>query len=134
MSQFLESPSKIHFKAIEHILKYLLGTKEPTLQLGGNNLQHDLNTIIGFSDANWGGSKECKSFSGSLIYYQAAIGWRSHKQKVVALSSAKAEYNALTEFSQDLLWLKNLIYKISTIKCSGTLFSNNKSAIAIASK
>ncbi|MBW0461131.1 hypothetical protein O181_000846 [Austropuccinia psidii MF-1] len=133
MSQFLESPSKIHFKAVEHILKYLLGTKGLTLQLGGNNLQHDLNTIIGISDADWGGSKECRSFSGSLIYYQGAIGWRSHKQKVVALSSAEAEYNALTECSQDLLWLKQLIHKISTIKCSGTLFSDNQSAIAIAS-
>ncbi|MBW0593278.1 hypothetical protein O181_132993 [Austropuccinia psidii MF-1] len=46
-SQFLESPLKIHFKAVEHILKYLLGTKELTLQLGRNNLQHDLNNIIG---------------------------------------------------------------------------------------
>ncbi|MBW0540835.1 hypothetical protein O181_080550 [Austropuccinia psidii MF-1] len=55
MSQFLESPSEIHFKAVEHILKYLLGTKGLTLQLGGNNLQHDLNTIIVFSNADWGG-------------------------------------------------------------------------------
>ncbi|MBW0497484.1 hypothetical protein O181_037199 [Austropuccinia psidii MF-1] len=133
MSQFLESPSEIHFKAVENILKYLLGTKELTLQLGGNNLQHDLNTIIGFSNANWGGSKECKSFSGSLIYYQGAIGWRSHKQKLVALSSAEAEYNALTECSQDLFWLKQLLYEMSTNKCSGTLFSDNQSAIAIAS-
>ncbi|MBW0559486.1 hypothetical protein O181_099201 [Austropuccinia psidii MF-1] len=133
MSQLLESPSEIHFKAVEHILRYLLGTKELTLKLGGNNLQHDLNTIIGFSDANWGGSKEFKSFSGSLIYYQGAIGWRSHKQKVIALSSAEAEYNTLTECSQDLLWLKQLIYEISTIKCSRTLFARSQSAIAIAS-
>ncbi|MBW0465734.1 hypothetical protein O181_005449 [Austropuccinia psidii MF-1] len=111
----------------------ILGMKELTLQLGQNNLQHDLNTIIGFSNAYWGGSKECKSFSSSLIYYQGAIGWCSHKQKVVALSSAGVEYNALTECSQDLLWLKQLLYKISTIECSGTLFSNNQSAIAITS-
>ncbi|MBW0498786.1 hypothetical protein O181_038501 [Austropuccinia psidii MF-1] len=133
MSQFLEYPSKIHFTAIENILKYFLGTKELILQLGKNNLQHILDTIIGFSNSDWGGSKECKFFSGSLIYYQGAICRHSHKQKVVALSSAKAEYNALKECSQDILWLKQLIYEISTIECSGTLFSNNQSAIAIAS-
>ncbi|MBW0525253.1 hypothetical protein O181_064968 [Austropuccinia psidii MF-1] len=133
MSQFLESPSKIYFQAIEYILKYLLGRKELTLKLGQNNLQHDLNTIIAFSNANLGGSKECKSFSGSLIYYQGAIGWHSHKQKVVSLSSAKVEDNALPECSQDLLWLKKLIYKISTINFSGTLFSDDQSAMAISS-
>ncbi|MBW0502337.1 hypothetical protein O181_042052 [Austropuccinia psidii MF-1] len=49
------------------------------------------------------------------------------------MSSAKVEYNALTECSQDLLWLKQLIYEISTMECSGTLLSDNQSAIAIAS-
>ncbi|MBW0504253.1 hypothetical protein O181_043968 [Austropuccinia psidii MF-1] len=74
MSQSLESPSKIHFKAIEHIINYMVGMKQLTLQIGQNNLQPDLKTIIGFSNADWGGSKECKSFSESLIYYQGSIG------------------------------------------------------------
>ncbi|MBW0540617.1 hypothetical protein O181_080332 [Austropuccinia psidii MF-1] len=97
LSQFLETPRSSHFKAVEHVLKYLIGTKSFTLKLGLNLLKHQQTSILGFSNADWGGTKEYKSFSGLLIYYFGAIVWHSHKQKVVALSSAEAEYNALIE-------------------------------------
>ncbi|OWZ10693.1 Retrovirus-related pol Polyprotein [Phytophthora megakarya] len=34
------------------------------------------------------------------------ISWRSKKQRTVALSSTEAEYMALSEATQDAVWLK----------------------------
>ncbi|MBW0505132.1 hypothetical protein O181_044847 [Austropuccinia psidii MF-1] len=94
LSRFLESPCKPHYQAVIHTLKYVSITQHFTLTLGQNYLNH--------LHSDWGGSSEKKSFSGSIIYFHGALGWRAHKQKVVALSSPEAEYNAMSESAQDL--------------------------------
>ncbi|MBW0473195.1 hypothetical protein O181_012910 [Austropuccinia psidii MF-1] len=133
LSQFLEYPKDKHYKAIVHTLKYLSGTRQFTLNLGKNLIMHPDSQIYGFTDSHWGGGTEKKSFSGSLIYFHGALGWRAHKQKVVALSSAEAEYNVLTESAQDLSWVKQLIYESTNKELFCVLHSDNQSAIAIAS-
>ncbi|MBW0537292.1 hypothetical protein O181_077007 [Austropuccinia psidii MF-1] len=107
--------------------------QRPSLQCRQNSLKHQQDHILGFTDSDWGGSVESKSFSASIIYYHGTLGWRSHKQKVVALSSAEAEYNAATEATQDLLWTKNLLLESTNLKPKLTLFTDNQSTIAIAS-
>ncbi|MBW0479870.1 hypothetical protein O181_019585 [Austropuccinia psidii MF-1] len=116
LSQFLESPKDIHYNAARHVLTYLNSTAHFSLRLGGNNLQHSNNHLLGFSNSDWGGAEGYKSFSASIIYCHGTIGWRSHKQKVVALSSAEAEYNALSENAQDLEWMRNLIFEATNRK------------------
>ncbi|MBW0566499.1 hypothetical protein O181_106214 [Austropuccinia psidii MF-1] len=133
LSQFLENPKYEHYKAVVHTLKYLSGTRQFTLNLGRNLMIHPDSQIYGFTNSDWGGGTEKKSFSGSLFYFHGALGWRAHKQKVVALSSAKAEYNALTKSAQDLSCIKQLIYESTNKEVSCILHSDNKSAIAIAS-
>ncbi|MBW0541943.1 hypothetical protein O181_081658 [Austropuccinia psidii MF-1] len=133
LSQFLENPKDIHYKALIHTLKYLLGTQKFMLKLGSNLMSHSKTQVFGFTDSNWGGGTEKKSFSGSLIYFYGALGFRAHKQKVVALSSAEAEYNALTKSIQDLEWTKQLIFEVTNKEVSCTLHSDNQSTIAIAS-
>ncbi|MBW0573110.1 hypothetical protein O181_112825 [Austropuccinia psidii MF-1] len=56
LSQFVENPLDIHFNAAMHTLKYLDCTKNFTLNLGLNMLNHEPNQIIRFSDSYWGGS------------------------------------------------------------------------------
>ncbi|MBW0462946.1 hypothetical protein O181_002661 [Austropuccinia psidii MF-1] len=133
LSQFLENPKDIHYKALIHTLKYLSGTQTFMLKLGSNFVSHSKTEILGFTDSNRGGGTKRKSFSGSLIYLYGALGWRAHKQKVVALSSAASEYNALTKSAQDLVWTKQLIFEITNNELLCTLHSDNQSAIEIAS-
>ncbi|MBW0481569.1 hypothetical protein O181_021284 [Austropuccinia psidii MF-1] len=106
-----EDPKDLHYKAIPQTLKYLSGPLHFTLNLGKNLLKHSKTQLLGFTDSYWGGSTEKKSFSGSLIYFHGVLGWRAHKQKIVALSSDEAEYNAVSESAQDLLWKRNSISK-----------------------
>ncbi|MBW0523412.1 hypothetical protein O181_063127, partial [Austropuccinia psidii MF-1] len=133
LSQFLESPKDRHYQAVIHVLKYLNFTKNLELRLGCKKLTHSLEEIVCFSDSDWGGAKENRSFSGSIIYYHGSLGWRSQKQRVVALSSAEAEYNALSSCCQDSEWICQLIFEITNKKITSIIYSDNQSSIALAS-
>ncbi|MBW0497850.1 hypothetical protein O181_037565 [Austropuccinia psidii MF-1] len=133
LSQFLEDPKDELYKAVVHTLKYVSGTRQFTLNLGRNLMIHPDCQIYGITDSDLGGGTEKKSFSGSLVYFHGTLGWRAHKQKVVAFSSAEAEYNALTKSAQDLSWIKQLIYESTNKEVSCILHSDNQSAIAITS-
>ncbi|MBW0561656.1 hypothetical protein O181_101371 [Austropuccinia psidii MF-1] len=133
LSQCLENPKDLHFNTAKHVLAYLSCTRHFDLHLGQNQLNHQKHQLLVFNNSDWGGSEGYKSFSASIVHYYGTLGWRSHKQKVVALSSAEAEYNAIMEGIQDLQWLKNLILKSTNEHLRQTLFTKNQSAIALAS-
>ena len=43
----------------------------------------------------------------------ATFTWRSKKQTCVALSTAEAEYNALSPATQEALWMKQMLTNLS---------------------
>ena len=63
-----------------------------------------------FSDADWAGNlDDRRSTSGYVVRYNGCvIAWASKKQNSVALSSAEAEYMAVTYAAQELKWFKHL--------------------------
>ena len=94
----MHSPSSIHLIAAKRIMRYLSGVlKEPNYIIYTYSPNDSF--IKAFSDASWGGNGEdAKSTSGSLILFNGGpIAWQSKRQSTVALSSAEAEYMALTE-------------------------------------
>ena len=61
------------------------------------------------------------------------IVWNSTKQKTVALSSAEAEYMAMSNAAQEVLWLLGFLKEIQMkIKLPVTLHCDNMSAIAVS--
>ena len=91
--------------------------------------------MVAWADADWGGSRDWKSFSGSLVNFLGPIGWRCSKQPVTALSTCEAEHRASTEAGQDILWLKSLLEELETpfhLKLEKPiLFNDNQGAIAL---
>jgi len=69
------------------------------------------NEIIGYSDAYWAGDVgDRKSTSGYVFLWgRAEVSSESTKQTTVALSTAEAEYVALSSASQEAIWLEQLI-------------------------
>ena len=67
-------------------------------------------SIVGYSDADWAGDQQDrKSTSGYLFQIAGGpISWRSKKQDTVALSTAEAEYVALSFAAQKTVWLRRL--------------------------
>ncbi|GMG18459.1 unnamed protein product [Phytophthora fragariaefolia] len=62
------------------------------------------------------------------------ISWRSKKQRTVALSSTEAEYMALTEATQEAIWLKAFLCEIGEMETKSTIkiYENNQGSIALA--
>ncbi|MBW0467243.1 hypothetical protein O181_006958 [Austropuccinia psidii MF-1] len=129
----VKSPKDRHYQAVIHVHKYLNFTKNLELRLGCKELFHSPEEIICFTDSDWGGAKENRSFSGSIIYYHGSLGWRSQKQRVVALSSAEAKYNALSSCCQDSEWICQLLFEITNKRITSIIYSDNQSSIALAS-
>ena len=61
------------------------------------------------------------------------ISWRSKRQKTVSLSSAEAEYRAMTGACCELTWLRCLLKDLGLTHCdSALLYCDNKAALHIA--
>eukprot|EP00253_Pinus_taeda_P032194 PITA_32194 len=92
LSEAMVQPTKFFWKLEKHVLRYLRGNTQYGLWYTwteGVKLQ-------GFMDANWIGSpSDRKSTSGGIFNLgSVVVSWYSMKQRLVALSSAKAAYMA----------------------------------------
>jgi hypothetical protein len=131
LSQYLETPHSTHLKAVTRVFRYLLGTKDIQLVLGGSQ-----NKITGYSDADWASHLHRHSISGFVYFIGGGIvSWSSKKQPIITLSSTEAEYVALTHSSKDILWIHKFLSEISTIfsfNLPTTLFCDNQGAIRLS--
>ena len=101
---FCANPTKEHWTAVKRILRYLNGT----IKLGLLYRESTSAKIAGYTDADWAGDVgDRKSTSGYMFLLGgAAISWKSNKQTCVALSTAEAEYVALSTAAQEAIWLQ----------------------------
>ncbi|XP_063775439.1 uncharacterized protein LOC134910976 [Pseudophryne corroboree] len=122
-SQFANNPGRQHWIAVKRILRYLKGTSSLKLRF----TRSTDNSLKVFCDTDWASDEDDRcSYTGYLFALAgAAVSWASRKQPTVALSTAEAEYRALTETSKEALWIKEslcelgLLYhsEIMNIKC-----------------
>lgn len=111
-------------------MRYLHGTANLRLAFTKN----ESHKILGYSDADWGADvNDRRSVTGYVfIRSGAAISWASKKQPTVALSTAEAEYMALSAYTQEAFWLKQLEDEIFGQNIAMNLMCDNQSAICIA--
>ncbi|KAJ9542123.1 hypothetical protein OSB04_028629 [Centaurea solstitialis] len=91
--------------------------------------------LRGFSDADWDSDMTDRhSTTGHCFFLgDSLISWRNKKQSLTARSSTEAEYHALAETSQELIWPRWLVSDMGTPQPSPTpLWRDNNSAIQIA--
>ena len=132
-ARYCSQPSQTHWSAVKRILRYLNGTTA----LGLLYRPNDSRELCGYSDADWAGdSSDRKSTSGYVFMMSgSAVSWRSKKQSCVALSTAEAEYMALSSATQEGMWMRQLFaslvneYKLSE---PTTIYEDNQSTICMA--
>ena len=92
------------------ILRYIKGTLDQGMLY--ENRGHT--QIVSYTDADWAGSpSDRRSTSGYYVFIGGnLISWKSKKQDVVARSSAKAEYRAMTLATCELIWLRQLLQEL----------------------
>nr|P0CV72.1 RecName: Full=Secreted RxLR effector protein 161; Flags: Precursor [Plasmopara viticola] len=103
LSQFASDPCPTHWQALKRVLRYLQSTQTYGLEF----TRAGTAKLVGYSDADWAGDVESRrSTSGYLFKLNGGcVSWRSKKQRTVALSSTEDEYMALSEATQEAVWL-----------------------------
>ncbi|KAJ9563183.1 hypothetical protein OSB04_008343 [Centaurea solstitialis] len=131
VSQFMAAPRSDHYAAVLRILRYLKGTMFHGLYFSSTSSL----VLRGFSDADWDSDMtDRRSTTGYCFFLgDSLISWRSKKQSLTARSSTEAEYRALADTSQELIWLRWLLSDMGAPQKSPTpLWCDNNSAIQIA--
>jgi hypothetical protein len=137
LARKMSNPSYQDWHAVKRLLRYLKGTKDYGISLGNNNQQNpaDPGKIIKvYSDADWAGDIATRrSTSGYLIYLQQIlICWGTKIQRVVALSTAEAEYISGSTACQETTWVRNLHHEITKQRIVPHLMIDNQAAIAMS--
>ena len=98
----MQDTRQCYWKATEAVLRYLKGAKDCIIvyRRAGN--------LHGYTDSDYAGDRdERKSTSGYVLLNSGgAISWRSKKQRVVAESSCKAEYVAMSYAVRESIWIR----------------------------
>ncbi|MBW0512781.1 hypothetical protein O181_052496 [Austropuccinia psidii MF-1] len=110
LSQFLERPGIIHWKAFLHILRYLRGTSRMCINYKGGVI----GDAVAYCDADWGNCRVTRrSVSGHLILFnEGLVIWKTKKQPTVSLSSAEAEYKSLCNLASEVLWFQQFCEEV----------------------
>ena len=135
LAQFNSNPGLRHWKAVQHLFRYLKGTADLKLTFRPDQSPLSSEIFVAYSDADHAGCLDtCKSTSGCLIKMgSGAVSWSSKKQTSVALSSTEAEYIAAVATGQEVLWMRELLRELHfPIKNASPMLMDNQSAIATA--
>ena len=129
LARFSSKPNRSHWTAAKRVLRYLKGTNDlGILYKGDSGMQ-------GYSDADWAGdTDDRKSTSGYMFLIAGGpVSWKSRKQNTVALSTAEAEYVALSTATQECMWMQKLLSELGNPPDGPTtILEDNQSSIAMA--
>lgn len=128
LSQKVSKPSMNDWNELKRIVRYLKGTINLKLRLSNCNEETGL---CGYADANWA---ECridrKSNSGYLFKFcGGTISWSCRKQTCVALSTAEAEFIALSDAGQEAIWLRRLLKDLGQESFEAIIYEDNQSCL-----
>lgn len=116
--------------AAMRVLRYLAGTASLGLNFSACAASSDFR-LEGFCDASWG---SCVEDRRSVTGYLFALGgctvsWRSIKQRSCALSTAEAEYYALSDACKEAVWLRGMLSEIGVPLGGATILHEDNQAV-----
>jgi hypothetical protein len=134
LCRFMANPGPPHELAFNQILKYLKGSLGRGITFDGT--KPDAMVLSAHSDSDWANDPDtARSVTGLVCRLgETPISWRSRMQPSVALSSAEAEYMALTETFKEVRWLRALLEGIGFPQKPTRVFEDNNAAISMAKR
>ena len=111
VKRFMHLPQVPHMDEVLRILRYLKGTNSR----GVFFRKSDHLDLMAYTDVDWAGDRDSRK--STSVYFTLVGGnlvtWRSKKQKVVALSSADAEFRGIAKGIAEILWLKKHLCELN---------------------
>ena len=139
LGRYMSQPRSSAVDAALRVIEYIKNTIDRGLEFNNINKFRDIAgdaTVVGFCDSDFGMCKETrKSVSGNVIFYRGTpVWWKSSIQKIIATSSAEAEYISLYSLTKQLSEIGNVATHIlgSPQSTVPIIFCDNGSAISIA--
>ncbi|GKD80501.1 retrovirus-related pol polyprotein from transposon TNT 1-94 [Tanacetum coccineum] len=123
-------PTEKHLKEVKRIFRYLKGT----INMGLGYPKHFDFELTAFSDADHAGCLDTrKSTSGGIQFLSdKLVKWMSKKQDCIAISTAKAEYVALSASCAQVMWMRTHLKDYGFNYNKIPLYCDSQSAIAIS--
>jgi len=133
LSCFLNCYRKTHWQAAVRVVRYLIGTRDLVLQLGGTS---KVPIPMGYSDSDYAndpGPQGRQSVGGYCFSLSSGmVSWSSKKQKTVADLTCAAEYIAVSEARKELIWLQALLTELGyRLKGPSKLLCDNSTAVLL---
>ena len=133
LCRFMSNPGKGHWNAAKRVLRYLKGTQNLGIKFSGRG-SGSTPTLVGYSDSDFANDPDTRrSVTGNVVFlFGGPISWSSKLQRTVALSTAEAEYMALTEICKEMIWLRRLLKDIEWDQSVPLVLEDNQSTISIS--
>lgn len=107
LCQFLSCYNYEHWEAAKRLLRYLKGTRNLRLRLGGAEIN-----LTGFTDASYACCPDTRRSVGAYCFtlgLSGIVSWSARKQKTVAQSTTDSEYIACAESAREAVWIRTLL-------------------------
>ena len=126
----MSHPGVEHWLEEKRLLRYLKGTLDKGFTF---------NRIVPYTPVTWQDSSfadgpDGKSRTGYVVLmYGYVVAWASRLQPTVALSTIEAEYIALCDVTQEVMFLRQLLTELSLVlKHPTSMMEDNKGCISFA--
>jgi hypothetical protein len=126
LSRYRMSPTTAHWNEAIRVLKYLKGTRDLVLILGGKETE-----LEGYVDADYGGDQDHRfSTTGFVLtVFGGAVVWGSKKQSAVATSTVEAEFMAASAVVKEANWLRGFLEEIGVLPWIVKIHCDNQGCI-----
>ena len=114
LSKYVSKLRKEHWIDLESVFTYLLGTIDHAIFYQGRSILARVLDVHGFVDADWVGYLDHRRSTSGYVFnlFGGTISCMSKKQVVVALSTTKAKYMAVTHESKKVVSWQRLCLEI----------------------
>jgi hypothetical protein len=131
LSQYMASPGPQHWTAAKRVLRYIAGTVDKVLVLGGRPKGGLV--LTGYADADWAGDIDRRRSTSGFCFSlgRGCITWSSKRQSAVALSTLEAEYISIGTAVREVLWLRAFLAELHHPQETATVIKeDNQGCIA----
>nr|GEW50890.1 hypothetical protein [Tanacetum cinerariifolium] len=128
-ARYQSRPTKKHLKEVKRIFRYLRGT----VHMGLWYPKDSSFGLTAFSNANHAGCIDSRKSTSEGIQFlgDKLVRWMSKKQNCTAMSSAEAEYVALSVSCAQVMWMRTQLQDYGFNYNKIPLYCDSQSAIAI---
>ena len=128
LGSFQAKPGRVHVRGAQHLLKFIKGTTEHKLLLGGK----DPIILHGSVDAGYDTKYQCKPTLGYVLYLGeqcGAVMFKSKRATTMANSVGEAETRAASEATREIVWMRGLLEELGEKQTAPTKLRSDSQAM-----